>query len=115
MEQPGSRMVAVRLRLTVKEAGLGFERVQIDEPCRSAPIAQDMGRRDIVSDPIYPGSQTAAPVEGGKASPKGDMDLLEQVAPPVGIGFIAPREAAERRAVSSDGFRVAMILFLRRK
>jgi hypothetical protein len=74
-----------------------------------------MGSRDIVSDAINPGAQTATPIESREASPEGDVDFLQQVAPPVGIGFIAPGEAAERCAVCGDGFRVAMIVFMGRK
>src|SRR5688500_11833839 len=60
-----------------------------------------MGRGDVVRDAVDPRSHRTPAFEPGQAAPQGDMDLLKQIAPPVGILLICARQPPERAA----GFR----------
>ena len=59
-----------------------------------------------MGDAIDPRPQRAAPVEAGEAAPQGEVDLLQQIAPSIGIRLVGPRQSLERRTVGGGGLLV---------
>jgi hypothetical protein len=86
--------------------------VEAHEFPRSVPPPADLGRRRIVSHPIDPRSERAPAVEPREAAPERDVDLLQEVAAPVGIRLIRPRETSELLAELSRSFLVKLILHI---
>jgi hypothetical protein len=77
----------------------------------SAPSPPDhLRRRDVVRDPVDPGAQRAPSVEGGKAAPHGEVDLLEQVEARIGVGFVGARQPLERGAIRRSCLGVQTVL-----
>jgi hypothetical protein len=63
----------------------------------------------VVRDAVDPGPERASAVEAVEASPDREVDLLEEVEAPVGIGLVGPRQPLERRPESIDGLLIAGI------
>jgi hypothetical protein len=49
----------------------------------------------VVSDTVHPGSNRTSPVEIREATPEMQMNVLEQVAPCLGIKLVSSREPVE--------------------
>lgn len=65
--------------------------------------------RDIVGHTIDPGPERAAAVETREATPKLEVDVLQEVLPLHRACLVACREPSERRAQKLDGQRVMPI------
>ena len=64
--------------------------VEADQRRRMGATAYDLGRGGVVRDPVDPGAQGTPAVEAGQAPPQRDVNLLQQVAPAVGVSFVGP-------------------------
>jgi hypothetical protein len=63
-----------------------------------------MGGSGIVGDAVDPGAEGATAVEGLKAAPEGDVNLLEQIEAGFGVGLPGAGEALEGGAVEVERF-----------
>ncbi|SBV32852.1 protein of unknown function [uncultured Sphingopyxis sp.] len=77
---------------------------------RVALVGKHVRRRAIMRDAPHPCAERTAAVEGGEALPQRDLQFLFEIAPQLGIGFIAAREPGERSAEAVDRFREKPIL-----
>ena len=81
----------------------GFQALDRFQPAARPPPPGDL-RRHIVRNAVDPRAQRAAAVKLREAAPEVQVDLLEQVAPCLGIGFVCPREpssALPKRSAAS--------------
>src|SRR6476661_4329385 len=62
------------------------------------PLPDDIRRRGIVRDTIYPGAQRRSTFEFVKAPPQGEVNLLQQIATFIRIQLISPDQPFDRSA-----------------
>jgi len=53
--------------------------------------------------------QATTPIEQTKTPPQLDMDVLQKIAPPLGIGLVALCEPSEQRLVSNASFLLCLL------
>src|SRR5262245_24922154 len=58
---------------------------------------------------VYPCAKRASPVEGLEALPQGDVDLLQQIARFVRIGFVDFHQALKRRSKVARGLDIQLV------
>lgn len=88
---------------------LRFQRIEIHQPGDHAPLTRDMRRGNIVRHSIDPGLQAALGIKQAEASPQLNVNLLQQVMPPVRVGFVASGEPPYGRAELGAGFLVQLV------
>ena len=93
------RALAVESRLFVDGIWKRVDRFRVDERGSVSLRAYHVRRGDVVRHPVHPRPQRTPAVEPGKAPPQRDVDLLEEISPPVGVRLVGAREALQRAAV----------------
>ncbi len=63
-----------------------------------------------MGDSIYPGAESATPVECRQASPESEMDVLQEILPPIRIPLVPLGQPDKRTAQHGDRFVVERIL-----
>ena len=76
-----------------------LQRHRIDEHWLRLPRANHARRRDVVRHSIHPGPHRAAAVETGQAAPQRHVNLLEEIAAPVRVTLVGPRQPLQRAAI----------------
>jgi len=83
--QPGERVGGLRLARETCGIRQVSRRLQRDGALVATSLAADMAGGGIVGDAVDPSPEAGAPVKGRKAAPEGDVNILQEVAPALGI------------------------------
>ena len=84
-----------RGELTLVFVSKHFEVFQTHKSRKDPPLTHDIGKGDVVSDPIRPSSQGAAGIVPLKTAPKLKMNVLAQVAASFRVSLVGAREPFE--------------------
>ncbi len=106
MTSTNSDRIAPAAEFAVDKPRFLLHRFDIDETSRSAPPSDDVRCCHVMGHAIDPSPQATAPIERTKTAPQFNLDVLQQIAPPFGIGLVAFCEPSESRPVSGANFLV---------
>ena len=75
-----------------------------------APLPQNMRSSDIVRHAIEPGAERASPIKSAEAPPQGDVNLLQQVAPQIGITLVSASQPLQRGSIRLNRLLIELVL-----
>ena len=110
-EQPIDRHSLIRVPYRVGTVGKGFDLLETEEFSRSCPVlTDDMRRCRIVRNSVYPCTKRTSGLVLFQTEPQGEMNILQEISPLVGIRLMSPREPLKRGAMNPRRFPIEVLL-----